>query len=512
MDGKITFVGAGCGDPRLLTLRAVEVLEEADLAVIDEGLHAEVIAHLREEAPRTNAGTFEDADACAEALLRYAEKGLHVVRVVHGDPTVFGTSAREAERVAEAGVRFEIVPGIDPLSAAGAFGGISFSPFGSKSAVCVPVTFLTFDAATASRAAHATGPLVMRVEASRISEAAQQLLAVGRAPTEPVTLLESLSLCEERVRSVALCTLVDAAPSALPLAEGAHVLLALAVPSQEALRWRARLALYGRRVLVTRARGQADRMVSMLRAHGAEPILVPAIAFEPPSDPAGMVDAVAGLSRYGCVVFTSANGVERLWAEVRRQGRDARAFSGATLAAIGPGTAAALETCGLSADLVPSVHKGEDLAEALLAFFGARRPRVLLARAEVARDVVPDTLRSAGCEVDVVPVYRTVAPAPAAFREIVAMLEAGSLDCVTFTSTSTVDNVCDALHALDADAVDLLSRTCVASIGPITTASAERRGVRVDVSAEPHTIEGLVAAIVAQFSRVSSVSPVSPAS
>jgi uroporphyrinogen III methyltransferase/synthase len=510
MGGKITFVGVGCGDPRLLTLRAAEVLEEADLAVLDEGLHPEALAHLRPEVPRVRAETFEGVRACADVLLHHAEQGLHVVRVVHGDPMVLSACAGEVEHVAQGAasrepvVRLEIVPGIDPLSAAGAFGGIAF---GARRAASEAVTVLRGDASTSTLAAHAAGPLVMWLRASELSDAARRLLAAGRVPTELATLIESPSGCEERVQTHELCTLVNAAPSALTVPKGAEVLLVLGVPSQDALRWRSRLPFSGRRVLVTRARGQADRMVSMLREYGAEPVLMPAIAFEPPSEPARMVDAVAGLARYGCVVFTSANGVERLWAEVRRQGKDARAFSGAILAAIGPGTASALETCGLSADLVPSVHKGEDLAEALLAFFGERRPRVLLARAEIARDVVPDTLRSAGCEVDVVPVYRTVAPSPEDFRALAAMLEAGLLDCVTFTSTSTVDNVCDALNSLGAknvhhaDAAQLLARACVASIGPITTASAERRGVRVDVSAEPHTIEGLIAALVGHFSR-----------
>ncbi len=508
MNGKVTFVGVGCGDPRLLTLRAVEVLEEADVALVDEGLHPDVLARLRSDAHVHVACSGGEPDARADQLVLHAARGLRVVRLVHGDPIVLGESAREAEQVAKRGVAIELVPGIDWLAAACAFGGVTFA---SASGPAEPVTSVRFDARAPASVLPAQGPLVMVVAPAEVQAAAERLLASGRAPTARVTRIADPSRVTERVDDVALGVLAEmqerpsAAGGKALRGEPASVeLLVLDAPSQEALRWRSRLPLYGRRVLVTRARSQADRMVSRLRALGAEPIVAPAIAFEPPSEPGRMVEAVSSLARYGCIVFTSANGVERLWAEVRRQGKDARAFSGAMLAAIGPGTATALEACGVSADLVPSVHKGEDLAEALLASFGAARPRVLLARAEVARDVVPDTLRAAGCEVDVVPVYRTVPPAPEAYHAIATMLAEGALDCVTFTSTSTVDNVCDALGP--DRAASLLASTCVASIGPITTASAERRGLRVDVSAEPHTIEGLIEALVAHLARVSPAS------
>lgn len=238
------------------------------------------------------------------------------------------------------------------------------------------------------------------------------------------------------------------------------------------------MSLAGKRVLVTRASKQASKMTTLLTARGAVPVVVPMLELLPPSDPAPMAEALANVDRYDWIVFTSANGVEAVGPRLGR----------ARIAAVGPGTAEALARV----DLVPAVHKGDDLA-AELARTIAPGARVLVARAEVARDVVPDALRAAGCLVDVVAVYRT-APAPDLGERIdavVAELAAGTLDAVTFTSSSTVDHL---VAALGTNA-GLLARTCVASIGPITTATAEAHGLRVDVTAGEHTVPGLVAAL-----------------
>jgi uroporphyrinogen III methyltransferase/synthase len=263
------------------------------------------------------------------------------------------------------------------------------------------------------------------------------------------------------------------------------------------LSWLEKQPLFGRRVLVTRAREQAGGAAALLRERGADPVVVPTIEIHAPSDPGPMIDAAASIgTRYGWVVFTSANGVERFWAEIRRQGKDARVFGKTGIAAIGPGTAAALAKCGLSADLVPKEYKGEGLASELTAVMADARPRVLIARAEVARDVVPDALRAIGCEVDVVSVYKTRAPPRPLLEALAALLEAREIDAVTFTSSSTVEHLCD---ALEARASSLLANTTVASIGPITTETAKRRGLRVDVTAREHTIIGLVEALEGHF-------------
>jgi uroporphyrinogen III methyltransferase/synthase len=263
------------------------------------------------------------------------------------------------------------------------------------------------------------------------------------------------------------------------------------------MEWFEQRPLFGKRVLVTRAREQAGSAAAMLRERGADPVVVPTIEIHSPSDPQPMIDAAAALAaRDGWVVFTSSNAVERFFAEVKRQGSDARAFGRLKIAAIGPGTAAALDRVGLAADVVAREHKGEGLAPPLLAAIGPTKPRVLLPRAEVARDVIPESLRAAGCDVDVVSVYKTRSPPRALLEALSSLLEAGEIDAVTFTSSSTVEHLCD---ALEARAAPLLAKTTVASIGPVTTETARKRGIRVDAVAEESTIAGLVLALERQF-------------
>lgn len=249
--------------------------------------------------------------------------------------------------------------------------------------------------------------------------------------------------------------------------------------------------LFGKRVLVTRAEGQAQETAAMLRERGAEPVLVPTIAFEPPTDPTLLSKALASLGDYGWVLFTSENGVRFFWESLTRQGLDARALCAARLGAVGPGTARALAARGVHADVVAKEFRGEGLAQAVLDAMGSERPRVLVARAEEAREVLPDTLRSAGCVVDVVPTYAT-RPAKGAGERLHALLAAGSVDAVLFTSASTVTKLCDALGS---GAAELLAKVKVASIGPITTAEAQKRGMVVAVEANPYTLPALVDAL-----------------
>jgi len=250
--------------------------------------------------------------------------------------------------------------------------------------------------------------------------------------------------------------------------------------------------LAGRRVLVARPAEQSASTVDMLEARGAEAIVAPAIAIHDPIDPEPMRRAVRDLRSYGWVAFTSANGVDRALREVERQGRDARAFDGVRIAVVGPKTARGLDRWGLRADVVADEHHGEGLAKAMLDAMGSERPRVLVARAKEAREVLPETLRGAGCIVDVVAFYETKLPDAHARAELARHFAGGRLDAVLLTSASTVASLCDLLG--DA-APRILGETIVASIGPITSAAAEACGVRVDVTARVHTLAGLLEAL-----------------
>jgi len=278
---------------------------------------------------------------------------------------------------------------------------------------------------------------------------------------------------------------------------------------EEARRWFEGKPLFGKRVLLTRAREQAGSAAALLREEGAEPLVVPTIEIHPPRDPAALGRAVEALraGRYAWVAFTSANGVERTWEALVATGADARAFAAARIAAIGPATARALEQRGLRADVTAKEFRGEGLAEEMLraiaqppaAGQGDRARRVLLPRAARAREALPEALRAAGCEVDVVPAYETRPPPPEVVDALLAELESGRVDAVTFTSSSTVDHLCDLLGAR---AATLLAGTCVASIGPVTTETARGRGLRVDVTADEYTLPGLVRALARQLAAI----------
>jgi uroporphyrinogen III methyltransferase/synthase len=499
MEGKVTFVGAGCGDPRLLTVRATEVLAEADFVLFDPEVHPDVLARLREGTPRLPVPPAMPPDRVGTMLADEAKRGRRAVRLAWADPLLFGWGDAEGTSVARHGVPIEIVPGVSSFVALGAFAGVPLtrSSDASPSLAVVSVTRGHESLHDWEKLSKATDTLAILCDADSVGETARSLVFYGRAPGERVTIIESVSLPTQRVTETTLGEV-----PLLPPARAARVMLVVGERASRMteLEWWGTQPLFGKRVLVTRAREQAGGAAALLRERGADPVVIPTIEIHPPSDPAPMIEAASDIAgRYDWVAFTSANGVDRLFAEVRRQGKDARSFGPARIAAIGPGTAAALERHGLSADVVAKEHKGEGLAADLLAALGdAKGKRVLLARAELARDALPDALRAAGCAVDVVAVYKTRAPPRPLLEALSALLEAGEIDAVTFTSSSTVDHLCD---ALEARAASLLAKTCVASIGPITTETAKKRGVRVDVVAEAFTIPGLVAALEKHFAK-----------
>jgi uroporphyrinogen III methyltransferase/synthase len=438
------------------------------------------------------------AEHIGSLLAGEAKQGRSAVRLSWGDPLLFAWGDVEATAVARHGVPLEVVPGIGPFIAVGAFAGVPLtrSSDPSPSVAIVSVTRGHETLHDWEKLATATDSLAILCDADSLSETARSLVFYGRSPNDAASIIESVSLPSQRV----VVSTLGKVPE-LPRPQTARVVLVVgerATPMRE-LSWLSSRPLFGKRVLVTRAREQAGGAAALLRERGADPVVVPTIEIHPPSDPSAMIDAVHAMSeRYDWVVLTSANGVDRLWAEMRRQGRDARAFGHAKIAAVGPGTAAALERCGVTADVIAKEHRGEALAAEVLTAMG-RGPdarRVLLARAEVARDVVPDALRAAGCEVDVVSVYKTRSPPRPLLEALSSLLEGGEIDAVTFTSSSTVEHLCD---ALEARAVALLARTTVASIGPITTETAKKRGLRVDVTAAEYTLPGLVSALEKHF-------------
>ena len=497
-NGRVSFVGAGCGDPRLLTLRSAELLSEADLVLYDADVHPDVLAFAPEDAERELVEPSVSPASVAARMAREAKSGKHVVRVAWGDSMLFGRGDVEVSGASRGGATLEVSPGIGPLVAIGAFAGVplTLSSDASPSVAALTVTKGHETLHDWDKLATATDTLAMVVDAASVGEVARSLVFYGRKPEEPVVLIGNVSLPSQIVHETTLEKVPLSPPPPVP-----RVVFVVGGKARRRsdIAWLESRPLFGKRVLVTRARGQAASTAKLLRERGADPVIVPTIEIQPPSDPAPLIDAVDRLhERYRWVLFTSANGVERMWAEVRRQGKDARAFGAAKIGAIGPSTARALEALGLVPDVVAKEHKGEGLATDLLAAMGEERGTVLLARAEIARDALPDALSAAGCEVHVVPAYKTRTPPRPLLSAVENLLDSGGIDVVTFTSSSTVQHLADALGA---DAARLMSKVCVASIGPITTATAQSLGIRVDVVADAYTVPGLIDALEKHFEK-----------
>ncbi len=496
----VFFIGAGPGDAGLLTLRGAALLARVDIVLHDAHVHPDVLA--RSHAERVIVGEGGDAglqrpDEIARRLVELARAGRVVARLAASDPYLFSSGDEEVAIVSRAGVAFEVVPGIVGSVAAGAFAGLPLSRRADASpSVALADTRAGLALHDWSKLADATDTLTVLVPSGDVLELVRTLVFYGRLPTTPAAIIVDVA---RTTQEVIVGTLEDIASRGAKVGDRlVRLVVGEVAARREPLRWFDKRPLFGKRVLVTRSRDQAEGTADLLRERGAEPVVVPTIELRPPSDPEPMQKALAELGTYDWVAFTSANGVERAWAELRRSGRDARAFGNVKIAVIGPATGRALEAHGLSADVVAKEFKGEGLADELLRVVETKGARVLVLRALRAREALPEALRAAGCVVDVAPVYETHPPDGAAEALLEALTPGASekgprpVDAVLFTSTSTVDNLCDLLGP---SAAALLARTRVGSIGPVTTQAAERRGVRVDVTADPYTLPALVDAL-----------------
>lgn len=510
--GTVYLVGAGPGDPELITVRGAALLATADVVLHDELVHPALLSLVRPGCDvrfvGKRGGDRVEKQArqqeIDDALVALAREGLRVVRLKGGDPFLFGRGSEEAEVLAHAGVPFEIVPGVTAALGAAAYAGISLTHRDLASSVTI-VSGTTragrpFDF---REIAGVSGTVCVLMGMRRIEEMTRGLVdGAHKDPETPSAVIHWGTRAEQRTVTGRLDEIAAKARAA-GLQSPALLVVGPVARLRDTIRWFDRLPLFGKRVLVTRAEGQAEDTARLLRRRGAEPVLAPTIVLRDPPDPARVERAVRDLGTYDLVAFTSENGVDRLFAGMRAMARDARAFGGARIAAIGSGTAAALARHGITADIVPKSFVGEALAQAMLDALGgsAKKPdgspvRVLIPRALVAREIVPDTLRAAGCVVDVVPVYETVPPPPERRDALVRILEENDIDVVMLTSSSTAQNLCDLLGDR---APALLRGTLVASIGPITTESARRRGLEVAVTSEVSTLPGLISAIEAHL-------------
>ena len=492
--GIVFLVGAGPGAPGLMTIRSLDLIVAADVIVHDRLIPRDALLAARPDAEILYVGK-EPGEASVvqegieELLIDRARQGKLVVRLKGGDPFVFGRGGEEAEALAEAGIPFEVVPGVTAGVAAPAYAGIPATHRDDASAVAFVTGHEDPDKEEAAldyeALARFPGTLVFYMGVRALPRITQALIAAGRDASEPAAVVERGTLPGQRTVSSTLEGIAAAADEA-DIGPPAVTVVGPVAARRDRIAWLEHRPLHGQRIVVTRARAQASELARRLDALGAEPIEVPAIRIEPRIDSDEVTQAVESIHTYALVCLTSPNGVDLLFEAMAGQGRDARALANASVAAIGGGTEAALASFGLIADIVPDRFVAEELVAALDKLELQGKP-VLVARAAEAREVLPDALRKMGAQVDVVTLYETVAEE----ADPEALDRARDADFITFTSSSTVRNFVEA-----AGKNGIPKAAKIVSIGPVTSETAREAGLTVDVEAERHDIDGLVEALL----------------
>jgi uroporphyrinogen III methyltransferase/synthase len=500
--GKVFLVGAGPGDPRLLTLRGKDCLEQADVVIYDYLANPALLNYVPAEAERLyvgrrGRGSYQDQHNINRLLIDKAREGKIVVRLKGGDPFVFGRGGEEAEAVAEAGIAFEVVPGVSSAIAVPAYAGIPVTHRTLASAVTL-VTGHEDPLKSEStidwpRLAAGDGTLVFLMGMKNLASLVDHLRLEGKADDTPVALIRWGTRASQR-------TLVGTLQDIVELAAQAHlepptiIVVGEVVRLRDRLNWFERRPLFGNRILVTRAREQAGELSARLADYGAEAVEYPVIEVAPPESWNELDGALGEVGRYHWLVFTSVNGVRPFMKRLAHHHLDGRALAGLKICCIGPRTADEVRRYRLTPDLVPREYQAEGVIEALTKA-GVRGRRVLIPRAAVAREILPDQLRAAGAEVDVMTVYRTIRPSLAAER-LKDELRAGQIHVMTFASSSTVRNFSLVFESRE-EMLKLTAGIPVACIGPITAQAAHEEGLSVTILPKENTIPALVEGIVA---------------
>ena len=500
-NGKVYLVGAGPGDLGLVTLRAKECIEQADVIVYDHLANPEMLGWAREDAEIIYAGKEAGKHALKQdeinaLLIEKAREGKQVVRLKGGDPFVFGRGAEEAKAVVDAGIAFEIVPGITSAIAGPAYAGIPVTNRAQNS----HVTFFTGHedpAKTQSSIDYAAlaklgGTQVMLMGVERIEAIAQRMMEQGARKNLPVALVRWATTGRQETL---VGTLENIAQRVVDLGFEAPAVAVFGdvVALRENLSWYEKRPLSGKRIVVTRTRKQASELSNRLRALGAEIVELPTIRIEPPTDLREFAELVQDAHAYDWLVFTSPNGVEAFFEMFFKLYDDAREIGGVRIAAIGPATAQRVKDYHLHVDLQPEEFVAEAIVREFAKQGGVENLRILIARAEKARDVLPKELSGLGAIVDEGFAYRTVPETRDATGARRRLLEEGA-DLITFTSSSAVENFV-------ALGLPWPKGMQVASIGPVTSKTAREQGLKIDIQARRYDIEGLVEAIRSFFAK-----------
>jgi uroporphyrinogen III methyltransferase/synthase len=506
--GKVYLVGAGPGDPNLITVRGKSLLERAEVVVYDYLASRKLLRHVPSEAQFIYVGKkggvkhTHSQEEINQMLVDHALAGKMVVRLKGGDPFIFGRGGEELEKLFAAGVLFEVVPGVTSASAAATYAGI-------------PITHRDYTASVAFITGHedptketsnihweklatGAGTLVIYMGIKNLPIIVENLIKHGRNPKTPVAVVRWASTPEQRSVVGTLETIAQVVQES-GIRPPSLIIVGEVVKLRDTINWYENRALFGKNIMVTRTREQASDLVAGLEEFGANCLEYSTINIEPVESYEILDEEMERLEEYHWILFTSLNGVQFFFNRLYEKGMDARDLKGPDIAAVGKATADLLLGYGVKADLVPGVFTGEGLAESLLDL-GVEGRNILIPRALQGREILPETLRGAGARVSVVPVYRNC-PAQGDKDSLRGEFEEGRVDMITFTSSSTVRHF---LQMIDAESQqqlqELLGGVKIAAIGPITAKTVTDNGLKVDVQPDDYTIADLVNAVVDYYS------------
>ncbi len=507
--GKVYLVGAGPGDPGLITVRGKFLLERAEVVVYDYLASRKLLKHVPPTAELIYAGKkggdthTHTQDEINRMLIDFASAGKNVIRLKGGDPFIFGRGGEEVEQLAAAGISFEVVPGVTSATAAATYAGI-------------PITHRDYTASVAFLTGHedptkedsnidwerlsvGAGTIVIYMGIKNLPIIINKLIKFGRDPKTPVAVVRWASTPEQRSVVGTLENITEVVKEA-GIKPPSLIIVGEVVKLRKTIDWFEKRPLFGKRIVVTRTRDQASELIAGLEEAGADCLEYSTIHIEPVDSYEVLDEELERLKEYHWILFSSINGIRYFFKRLFAKGMDARDVKGPEIAVVGKSTADTLLEYGINADLIPPVFTSEGLAESLLDQ-GVEGRNILIPRALKGREILPETLRGAGAQVTVAPVYQNVLPQGRkdALRD---ELEAGKVDMVTFTSSSTVRNFLTMVDATDmGELKELLKGVKIASIGPITAKTVTDNGLTVDVQPEEHTIPEMIRTIIDYYQK-----------
>jgi len=501
--GTVYLIGAGPGDPGLLTIRAKECIESADVVVYDYLASPFLLEYARQEAEIIYVGKKGGDHTLTQdkinlLLVDKAKQGLSVARLKGGDPFVFGRGGEEAQLLLKHGVRYEVIPGVTSAISAPAYAGIPVTHRDHTSFVSFITGHENPDKRDSNMQwdvfAKSNATLVFLMGVKNLANIVKNLMANGKPADTPVALVRWGTTSRQQTVTGTLETIVEVVNKA-GLKSPAIIVVGHVVSLREELAWFDKKPLFGKRIIITRARAQASGLVSQLTKLGAHCIEIPTIKIIPAEDTAPLKKAIDHLNHYDWLVLTSVNGVKFFFDTLFDMGKDVRALGHLKFACIGPVTKERLADYGIISDILPETYRAESVVDAF-SHMNMQRKKVLLPRAKVARTILPEELIKMGAVVDEVTAYETIL-CDDAKETLISLLTDQEIDAVTFTSSSTVSNF---MSLLTEDAAKLLKGVTIASIGPITSDTARALGIKPDLEADPYTIPGLVDELLHYYS------------